>query len=92
MLGIDPWLIDPYFGVCGKIDFQERAGEECLASNVSFLLEKIRAKYAEYGIAREALRDRQGRRRHLRHGHHDRARRLRRSPASTASSATRWRS
>ena len=34
MLGIDPWLIDPYFGVCGKIDFQERAGEECLASNV----------------------------------------------------------
>ena len=40
MLGIDPWLIDPYFGVCGKIDFQERAGEECLASNVSFLLDE----------------------------------------------------
>jgi glutamate--cysteine ligase len=50
MLGIDPWLIDPYFGVCGKINFQERAGEECLASNVSFLLDKIRAKYAQYGI------------------------------------------
>ena len=29
-----PWLINPYFGVCGEIDFQERAGEECLASNV----------------------------------------------------------
>jgi glutamate--cysteine ligase len=50
MLGIDPWLIDPYFGVCGKIDFQERAGEECLASNVEALLAKITAKYDEYGI------------------------------------------
>ena len=30
--------------------FQARAGEECLASNVSMLLEKIRAKYLEYGI------------------------------------------
>ena len=50
MLGIDPWLIDPLFGVCGEIDFQERAGEECLASNVSFLLDRIKAKYAEYGI------------------------------------------
>ena len=51
MLGIDPWLVDPYFGVCGKINFQERAGEECLASNVEVLLDKIRSKYAEYGIA-----------------------------------------
>ena len=49
-LGIDPWLIDPYFGVCGEIDFQERAGEECLASNVEALLARIRRKYAEYGI------------------------------------------
>jgi len=50
LLGIDPWLVDPLFGVCGQINFQERAGEECLASNVSFLLDKIKAKYAEYGI------------------------------------------
>jgi len=50
LLGIDPWLVDPLFGVCGQIDFQERAGEQCLASNVSFLLDKIKAKYAEYGI------------------------------------------
>ncbi|HYQ99894.1 MAG TPA: glutamate--cysteine ligase [Casimicrobiaceae bacterium] len=50
MLDIDPWLIDPYFGVCGRIDFQDRAGEECLASNVATLLDRIRAKYAEYGI------------------------------------------
>jgi glutamate--cysteine ligase len=51
MLGIDPWLIDPYFGVCGVIDFEAREGEECLASNVATLLDRIRVKYAEYGIA-----------------------------------------
>jgi len=51
LLGIDPWLIDPYFGVCGMVDFEDRAGEECLASNVATLLDRIRVKYAEYGIA-----------------------------------------
>lgn len=50
LLEIDPWLLDPYHANCGEIDFQARAGEECLASNVSMLLEKIRAKYLEYGI------------------------------------------
>jgi glutamate--cysteine ligase len=50
MLEIDPWLLDPYHAHCGAIDFQARAGEECLASNVAMLLEKIRAKYLEYGI------------------------------------------
>ena len=50
MLGIDPWLIDPYFGVCGMVDFEDRAGEECLASNVATLLDRIRVKYAEYAI------------------------------------------
>jgi len=50
LVGIDPWLVDPYFGVCGEINFQERAGEECLASNVDWLLGRLRVKYAEYGI------------------------------------------
>jgi glutamate--cysteine ligase len=50
LLDIDPWLLDPYFGVCGEIDFRERTGEACLASNVSFLLDRIRAKYREYRI------------------------------------------
>jgi glutamate--cysteine ligase len=49
-LDIDPWLIDPYFGACTQIDFQERTGEECLASNVDSLLRQIRSKYREYGI------------------------------------------
>ncbi len=51
LIGIDPWLVDPYFGVCGEINFHERTGEACLAANVDSLLRRIRAKYAEYGIA-----------------------------------------
>ena len=50
LLKIDPWLVNPYHAQCGEIDFQARAGEECLSSNVSMLLEKIRLKYLEYGI------------------------------------------
>jgi glutamate--cysteine ligase len=33
MIGMDPWFIDPLFDRCGKIDFQARQGEECLASS-----------------------------------------------------------
>ncbi len=50
LLDIDPWLVNPYHASCGEIDFHARAGEECLASNVALLLEKIRAKYLEYGV------------------------------------------
>jgi glutamate--cysteine ligase len=49
-LGLDPWLIDPEFEVCGQINFHERTGEECLAAQVDTLLFRIRAKYREYGI------------------------------------------
>ena len=50
LLDIDPWLVDPYFDVCGEIDFHERSGEDCLRSNVEKLLARIRRKYDEYGI------------------------------------------
>jgi len=50
MMDIDPWMVNPYFGVCGQINFHERTGEECLADNVEVLLAKIRKKYREYGI------------------------------------------
>jgi glutamate--cysteine ligase len=53
LLAIDPWLVNPYFAVCGEVNFQERAGEECLATNVEALLAQIRAKYLEYGIKDE---------------------------------------
>jgi len=50
LIEIDPWLINPYFGQCGKIDFQQRSGEDCLAAEVDRVLNKIRVKYAEYGV------------------------------------------
>lgn len=53
LLEIDEWLINPYFEACGEVDFQARAGEDCLASKVELLLSKIRAKYEEYGIDQE---------------------------------------
>jgi glutamate--cysteine ligase len=49
-IGIDPWLINPDFAVCGNVNFQERLGEECLAANVDMVLSSVRAKYREYGI------------------------------------------
>jgi glutamate--cysteine ligase len=50
MIGIDPWLINPLFGRCGEVNFHERAGEECVASNVEFVLQRMREKYREHGI------------------------------------------
>ncbi|HUW25509.1 MAG TPA: glutamate--cysteine ligase [Gallionella sp.] len=50
LIGIDPWLIDPYFAVCHQVNFHERAGEECLAAKVDGILQQMRVKYAEYDI------------------------------------------
>jgi glutamate--cysteine ligase len=50
LIGIDPWLIDPYFAVCNKVNFHERVGEECLAAHVDDVLNMIRVKYDEYGV------------------------------------------
>lgn len=53
LLQIDPWLVNPYFRTCGKVNFHERTGEDCVAQNVAALLERIRSKYLEYGIKEE---------------------------------------
>jgi len=53
LLHIDPWLINPYFAACGEINFQERRGEDCLATHVDELLKDIREKYREYGVNEE---------------------------------------
>ena len=50
LIDVDGWMLNPYFARCGQINFQERTGEECLASNVDTVLAKIRKKYKEYGI------------------------------------------
>ena len=53
LIGIDPWLVNPYFEKCGKINFQEKMGEECLEGYVAEILDDVRAKYREYGIEEE---------------------------------------
>ena len=53
LLDIDSWLLNPYFETCGEIDFHARTGENCLAEKVDLLLNKIKIKYAEYGIKQE---------------------------------------
>ena len=53
LIGIDPWLVDPMYATCGKINFQERVGEDCLAAQVSDMLSRIGAKYREYGVTQE---------------------------------------
>lgn len=53
LLGIDSWLINPYFEKCGRINFQERKGEECLERYVAEILDDIRAKYREYRIEQD---------------------------------------
>jgi glutamate--cysteine ligase len=50
LIGIDPWLIDPYFETCGAIDFRNPEGVQCLVAKVETLLDKIRARYRENGI------------------------------------------
>jgi glutamate--cysteine ligase len=50
LLGIDQWLINPYFATCNQVNFQERVGEKCLATQADNVLQKIRVKYAEYGV------------------------------------------
>ncbi len=50
IIGIDPWLINPIFSQCGKVNFSASEGEECLAANVDAVLNEMRIKYAEYGI------------------------------------------
>ncbi len=50
LLGVDPWLINPMFGQCGRVDLSQDTGLDCLRSNVDGLLTKIRRKYKEYGI------------------------------------------
>ena len=52
-IGIDPWLVSPMSRQCGKVNFKERQGTECLSKNVSKLLAAIQKKYDEYGIDKE---------------------------------------
>jgi glutamate--cysteine ligase len=50
LVRLDPWLINPVFRKCGKINFEKREGEECLVNYVEEVLAEVRVKYREYGI------------------------------------------
>ena len=50
LIGVDPWLIDPMFRNCGKVDFMKREGVDCLSSIVKSLLEPINTKYNEHDV------------------------------------------
>ncbi len=50
LIGVDQWMLNPFFAKCGKINFAERSGEECLEAGVNSVLTKIRRKYKEYKI------------------------------------------
>ena len=50
LIGIDPWLINPYFAKCGQVNFVEEQGLDCLTAQVEILLPRIAAKYQEYGV------------------------------------------
>jgi glutamate--cysteine ligase len=53
LIDIDPWLINPYFAYCSKVDFREKEGEDSVAEHVDEILCKIRGKYAQYGVKQD---------------------------------------
>ncbi len=51
LLGMDPWLINPMYAHCGKVNLGQREGLDCVRDHAETLLAKIKRKYKEYGIA-----------------------------------------
>ena len=50
LLGMDPWLINPMYARCGKVDFNDPVSLDAVRAQVDALLTKVRRKYKEYGI------------------------------------------
>ena len=53
LINIDSWLINPYFNSCGKIDFHEEKGVDCVAATVDEILSNIKEKYTQYEVKEE---------------------------------------
>lgn len=51
--GLEAWRISAGFERCGRINFGERSGLECVALNIEKLLRRLRETYAANGITRE---------------------------------------
>jgi glutamate--cysteine ligase len=44
-------LIDPEFGVCAEVNFQENSSNDALASEVDAVLTRVKQRYQEHNIA-----------------------------------------
>lgn len=53
LIKIDPWLINPHFASCGKINFKDKQGEDCVAHATNQILSEIQEKYKQYGVKEE---------------------------------------
>ncbi len=51
LVDMDSWLINPHFNAVDGVDFMAQEGVDYLAFQVDQLLERIRDKYATYGIS-----------------------------------------
>ena len=53
ILEIDPWLISSMHTSHKDVNFKEQKGLEDLAKNVDLMIENLRKKYQEYGVAED---------------------------------------
>ena len=50
LLGMDAWLINPMYHLCGPVNLDDAPELDGLQTQVDALLNKVRRKYKEYGI------------------------------------------
>jgi len=53
LIGIDPWLINPFFDYCHDVDFLKNQGRTCLVKRANILMQRISQKYQQYGVEEE---------------------------------------
>jgi glutamate--cysteine ligase len=52
-VGIDPWLLQPYFDQCPEVNFMHQEGQKCLHLRAEMLFKRIQKKYDEYNIKQD---------------------------------------
>jgi glutamate--cysteine ligase len=50
---LDPWLLCAEFHACGRVDFKESTGLDCVAKGIEKVLSCVREKYKRYGITED---------------------------------------
>jgi glutamate--cysteine ligase len=49
-IGLDPWLITPWFDQCADVNFMQKSDQQCLVARADALLVRLKKKYLEYNI------------------------------------------